>query len=126
MEIGAEPWFSGADVLHILYGKAQGMGHQYDKLEADEKQQVKLVHLSYRNRPAWIVSESGLYKLIMRSDKPEAREFQNWVTRQTIPLPAEFLAFFQKQTELLEKLVASVEALGETGLTPGRRCQTDG
>ncbi|MBA4752171.1 MAG: hypothetical protein H2055_08090 [Sphingopyxis sp.] len=29
-----------------------------------------------------IVSESGLYKLIMRSDKAEAAEFQNWVTRE--------------------------------------------
>lgn len=28
---------------------------------------------------AKLVSESGLYKLIMRSDKPEARGFQDWV-----------------------------------------------
>lgn len=26
------------------------------------------------------VNESGLYKLIMRSDKPEAKAFQDWVT----------------------------------------------
>jgi hypothetical protein len=32
-----------------------------------------------------LVSESGLYKLIMRSDKPEAREFQNWVTKVVLP-----------------------------------------
>ncbi|KTE76956.1 hypothetical protein ATE59_08650 [Sphingopyxis sp. A083] len=31
------------------------------------------------------VTESGLYKLIMRSDKPEAVEFQNWVTREVLP-----------------------------------------
>jgi prophage antirepressor-like protein len=31
------------------------------------------------------VSESGLYKLVMRSNKPEAREFQNWVTREVLP-----------------------------------------
>ncbi len=32
-----------------------------------------------------IISESGLYKLIMRSDKPEARAFQNWVTQVVLP-----------------------------------------
>lgn len=32
-----------------------------------------------------LISESGLYKLIMRSSKPEAREFQDWVTRVVLP-----------------------------------------
>ncbi|WP_425292724.1 BRO-N domain-containing protein [Agrobacterium tumefaciens] len=32
-----------------------------------------------------MISESGLYKLIMRSDKPEARKFQDWVTRDVLP-----------------------------------------
>lgn len=31
------------------------------------------------------VSESGFYKLVMRSDKPEARAFQEWVTREVLP-----------------------------------------
>ncbi|HBT68496.1 MAG TPA: hypothetical protein DEB63_09970 [Agrobacterium sp.] len=39
-------------------------------------------HLGLKpGRPLKFVSESGLYKLIMRSDKPEARKFQDWVTR---------------------------------------------
>lgn len=32
-----------------------------------------------------IVSESGLYKLIMRSDKAAARPFQDWVTKDVLP-----------------------------------------
>lgn len=32
-----------------------------------------------------ILSESGLYKLIMRSDKKEAVSFQDWVTREVLP-----------------------------------------
>lgn len=31
------------------------------------------------------ISESGLNKLIMRSDKPEAKPFQEWVTRDVLP-----------------------------------------
>ncbi len=32
-----------------------------------------------------ITSESGLYKLIMRSDKAQARPFQDWVIRKVFP-----------------------------------------
>ena len=31
------------------------------------------------------VSESGLYRLVLRSDKPAARTFQDWVTRDVLP-----------------------------------------
>ncbi|MBS7705189.1 BRO-N domain-containing protein [Chelatococcus asaccharovorans] len=39
----------------------------------------------HTGKPAVLGSESGLYKLIMRSDKPEARAFQDWVTREVLP-----------------------------------------
>jgi len=32
-----------------------------------------------------LVSESGLYKLVMRSDKPQAKAFQDWVTKVVLP-----------------------------------------
>jgi len=32
-----------------------------------------------------IISESGLYKFIMRSNKPQAKAFQNWVTKVVLP-----------------------------------------
>lgn len=32
-----------------------------------------------------LISESGLYKLVMRSDKPEAKSFQDWVTKVVLP-----------------------------------------
>lgn len=32
-----------------------------------------------------LISESGLYKLIMRSDKDSARPFQDWVTKEALP-----------------------------------------
>lgn len=36
-------------------------------------------------RPAELITESGLYKLIMRSDKAEAKVFRDWVTREVLP-----------------------------------------
>jgi prophage antirepressor-like protein len=32
-----------------------------------------------------LVSESGLYSLIIRSRKPVAKPFQKWVTREVLP-----------------------------------------
>lgn len=32
-----------------------------------------------------VVSESGLYKLVLRSDKPDAKPFQDWVTQEVLP-----------------------------------------
>jgi prophage antirepressor-like protein len=85
IEIEGAPWFCGADVLTILYGKAQGKAQMYRQIGADEKRKVTHADLSYHNKPAWIVSESGLYKLIMRSDKATARPFQDWVTKVVLP-----------------------------------------
>ena len=31
------------------------------------------------------VNEPGLYKLVMRSDKPEAIAFQNWIASEVLP-----------------------------------------
>ncbi len=36
-------------------------------------------------QPMVTVSESGLYKLIMRSDKPQAKAFQDWVAKEVLP-----------------------------------------
>lgn len=36
-------------------------------------------------REMYIVNESGLYKVILRSDKPEAKKFTRWVTHEVLP-----------------------------------------
>ena len=35
-----------------------------------------------------IVSESGLYALVLSSRKPEAKAFKRWITHEVIPRPA--------------------------------------
>lgn len=35
-----------------------------------------------------VISESGLYWLLMRSDKPGAKEFQDWLTKGCCPRSA--------------------------------------
>ena len=83
---GEEPWFAGMDVIKMLEIKAAGIA--YGRLDVSEQTNVCRTHVGLKpGRPLKFVSESGLYKLIMRSDKPEARKFQDWVTRE-IPPPS--------------------------------------
>ena len=49
------------------------------------------------------VSESGLYKVIMRSDKPEAREFQDWVTQSVLPAIRKDGGYIMGEDELIFK-----------------------
>ena len=74
-----DPWFVAADVCKVL-------GHTNTttalrNLDEDERAKFNLGG----GRRANIVSESGLYKLIMQSRKPEAKVFQDWVTRDVLP-----------------------------------------
>ena len=86
MQIEGEPWFVGSDILTLLFGKAGGNAHQYDKLDTSEIAEVKPLHFKLGSgKSRRLISESGLYKLVMRSDKPEAKAFQDWVTKDVLP-----------------------------------------
>lgn len=87
-QIDGEPWFAAIDVARALsLTTSSGVGVHLRKLEPTEKRKVEL---PTPNRiggkgEAYIISESGLYKLVMRSDKAEAVVFQNWVTQEVLP-----------------------------------------
>lgn len=86
---GGDPWFVVADVcrsLGLAANKSNGSYQtHYRKLEEGETRQVDGIDPIHPKRRFTAVSESGLYKLVMRSDKPEARAFQDWVTREVLP-----------------------------------------
>lgn len=66
MTLEGNPWFVGADILNILYGATQGRGHVYGPLDSEERRKMKRIHLGQSaSRDMEIISESGLYKLIM-------------------------------------------------------------
>lgn len=78
-----EPWFVAKDVCDIL-----GMSNNRDaisQLDDDEKNTVVISDGIPGNPNKTIISEPGLYKLIMRSRKTEAKEFQRWVTHEVLP-----------------------------------------
>ncbi len=83
------PWFVAADVCRALRLESNRgyFGHHTERLGAEEKRITprSSIGVSGRGGPLGLVSESGLYKLVLRSDKPQARPFQDWVTRDVLP-----------------------------------------
>jgi len=84
VELDGNPWFVAADVCRILgiYQNSNDVaGRVKSRLGVGEWQMgtVLTPHPRWagkeQRRTVLLVSESGLYKLIMRSDKPEARAF---------------------------------------------------
>ena len=74
--------FVAKDVCEVL--ELSDVSMSVAKLDDDEKLVQKLF-VSGQNRDMIIVNESGLYTLIMRSNKPEARSFRKWVTSEVLP-----------------------------------------
>lgn len=82
VEMGGEPWFVLKDVCNIL-----GISKYRDtaaRLDADERGSVEVDTLG-GTQQVIAVNESGLYHVILRSDKPEAKPFRKWVTSEVLP-----------------------------------------
>lgn len=77
------PWFLGADVCTIL---GTATNHIREYLDADEITNIRTTDIAQNGGKAPVfVSESGLYSLVLRSRKSEAREFKRWVTHEVLP-----------------------------------------
>lgn len=74
------PRFVGTDVLAILDLDRTA----YRRLDDDEKG-VDSIHTPGGEQNVTVVTESGLYSLILGSRKPSAREFKRWVTGEVLP-----------------------------------------
>lgn len=74
-----EPWFIAKDVCDILGHSNVSMA--LDRLDDDERSKFNLGRQGETN----IVNEAGLYVLVLGSRKPEAKEFQRWVTHEVLP-----------------------------------------
>ena len=94
IKIEGEPWFVAADVCKALgfNVKTNGQVNTTQALRNLAHDEVDTTPVSTnsayggtRSQSVKIISESGLYKLVMRSDKPQAKPFQDWVTRDVLP-----------------------------------------
>jgi len=78
-----EPWWVLKDVCSILeIGQPIRVA---ERLDEDEVSQTHIIDSIGRKQEMYIVNESGLYNVILRSDKPEAKPFRKWVTGEVLP-----------------------------------------
>lgn len=83
-----EPWFVAADVCRVLEHSNTSVA--VSRLDDDERDVVNLNTLNFNegirgNPNASIISQSGLFALILTSNKPAARRFRKWITAEVLP-----------------------------------------
>lgn len=83
VELNGEPWFALKDVCAVLGISNHKMTAQ--RLDADEVSLTDLTDSMGRQQETTVINESGLYNVILRSDKPEAKPFRKWVTSEVLP-----------------------------------------
>jgi len=83
IEIGGNPWWILKDVCDVL-----GIRQVKDvagRLEADERGKTVVIDSLGRQQQMYIVNEYGLYNVILRSQRPEAKDFRRWITHEIMP-----------------------------------------
>ena len=80
--VSGAPWFSSADAGKIL--QLSNIRASVALLDDDEKG-VNTIDTPGGKQEISIVSESGLYALIFKSRRPEAKKFRRWVTSEVLP-----------------------------------------
>jgi prophage antirepressor-like protein len=96
LERDGEPWFVAVDACGVL--GLRNVTQALENLDDDEKDIITRASDPIQNigslggpgqeggaQSLNIINESGLYNLIFRSNKPEAREFRKWVTSVVLP-----------------------------------------
>lgn len=83
VDIDHEPFFVGSDVAGCL-GYADTP--KAVKMHVDDEDKLtRQIVVSGQNRNVILISESGLYSLILSSKIPTAKKFKHWVTAEVIP-----------------------------------------
>lgn len=78
-----EPWFIAGDVCRHL--DLANVGQAIASLDDDEKSSITIADGTPGNPNKAVITESGLYSLILRSRKSEAKAFKRWITHEVIP-----------------------------------------
>ena len=105
MQQNGEIWWVLADVCAVLQIKNVTQAAQ--RLDEDERAMfdIGLKTGSLAN----CINEPGLYSVILRSDKPEAKQFKRWVTHEVLPTIRKNGSYGNEKMEIA-KLIASCKS----------------
>ena len=83
VEKDGEPWWVLKDVCEVL--ELSTPARVSERLDWDEVSLTHIIDSIGRRQETTIINESGLYNVILRSDKPQAKPFRKWVTSEVLP-----------------------------------------
>lgn len=81
--IDGEPWFVLADLCVVL--AISNVGNVADRLDQVNIRRADVENARGQMRQTVVVNESGMYEVVIRSDKPEAVAFRRWITGEVLP-----------------------------------------
>lgn len=117
-------WWVLTDVCRIL--DLSNPRAVAERLDEDERCKLDLP----RQGKTWAINESGLYAVILRSDKPEAKPFRKWVTAEVLPTIRRTGAYSvttppvspqDKVLELMEELMQARAEIADMKVTAARK-----
>lgn len=110
MQQNGEIWWVLADVCAAL-----GLSNPTmiaGRLDDDERAKSDLG----RQGSGWIINEPGLYSVILRSDKPEAKQFKRWVTHEVLPAIRKTGSYGNEKMEIAKLIVSCKSAAAVKGI----------
>jgi prophage antirepressor-like protein len=118
VKIDGEPWWVLKDVCNALgiENASDVAAKQFDDDELEKTYVGVQTGTKADGSPAiqekevHIISESGLYTLIIRSNKPEAKPFRRWVTHEVIPAIRKTGKYDMNRSTAIESSLSRIEA----------------
>lgn len=108
--VNGEPWFVAKDTCDIL--GISNVSQALSRLDDDERSTIILNEgINAGNPNTNIISESGMYGLVLSSRKPEAKPFRKWITSEVLPSIRKTGSYSLLQTPGQPKLPVHVVAL---------------
>lgn len=83
LKVNGDPWFVAKDICDALGIATNHLREEGRGLDDDEV--ATIPNWEGKGAAPLIVSEAGMYSLMMRSRKPEAKAFKRWVTHDVLP-----------------------------------------
>ena len=101
-----EPWFVAKDVCDVL-GIQNSRRAVKEMVDEDDVRKTYIIDNLGRKQETYIINESGVYSLILRSKKSQAKKFKKWVTGEVLPAIRKHGLYATPDT--LERIISNPE-----------------
>lgn len=111
VNINGDPWFIGKEICDLM--GIVNTGVAFSELDTEDKQLINhpdMVKMGICNTDDFdilrlmLISEPGLYELVMKSRKPDAKRFKKWVVSEVLPSIRKTGAYGVKPLSRLEMI----------------------